>query len=104
MQELGGASHTYIDDKVQEEAIESKTSAIQEDPVEPARTSWGYHDTTALLFPERIRKPVADEQFGKFIEVIKRLYVNISLLDAMQVPTFRRVSGTHILVTLHWGR
>ena len=34
-------------------------------------------------FPEQIRKPVADEQFGKFVEVIKKLYVNIPLLDAM---------------------
>ena len=33
-------------------------------------------------------KPVADEQFGKFIEVIKKLYVNIPLLDGMQVPTY----------------
>jgi len=33
---------------------------------------------------------VADEQFGKFVEVIKKLYVNISLLDAMQVPTYAK--------------
>ena len=51
--------------------------------MEPPRTAWDYHDTTALLFPKRIRKPVADEQFGKFVEVIKKLYVNIPLLDAM---------------------
>ena len=51
--------------------------------MEPPRTSWEYHDTTALPFPERIRKPVADEQFGKFFKVIKKLYVNIPLLDAM---------------------
>ena len=51
--------------------------------MEPPRTSWEYHDTTALPFPERIRKPVADEQFGKFVKVIKKLYVNIPLLDAM---------------------
>ena len=68
---------------MQEEAVESNTSATQEDPMEPPRTSRDYHDTTALPFPERIRKPVADEQFGKFVEVIKKLYVNIPLLDAM---------------------
>jgi hypothetical protein len=33
---------------------------------------------------------VADEQFGKFIEVIKKLYVNIPLLDAMHVPTYAK--------------
>ena len=31
---------------------------------------------------------MADEQFGKFVELIKKLYVNIPLLDAMQVPTY----------------
>ena len=29
-----------------------------------------------------------DEQFGKFIEVIQKLYINIPLLDAIQVPTY----------------
>jgi hypothetical protein len=77
------ASHTKVEDEVQEEAIESNTSATQEDPVEPPRTSRDYHDTTALPFSERIRKPVADQKFGKFVEVIKKLYVNIPLLDAM---------------------
>ena len=58
--------------------------------MEPPRTSREFHDTTALPFPEWIRKPVADKQFGKFIEVIKKLYVNIPLLDAMQVPTYAK--------------
>ena len=31
-----------------------------------------------------------DEQFGKFIEVIQKLYINISLLDAIQVPTYAK--------------
>ena len=46
------------------------------------------YQQTALPFSKRIRKPVADEQFGKFVEVIKKLYVNIPLLDAMQVPMY----------------
>ena len=53
------ASHTDAEDEEQEEAVESNTPATQEDPVEPSRTSRDYHDTTALPFPERIRKPVA---------------------------------------------
>ena len=77
------ASGTDIEDEEQEEAIDSNTPATQEDPIEPSRTSRDYHDTTVLPFPERIRKPVADEQFGKFVEVIKKFYVNITLLDAM---------------------
>ena len=30
---------------------------------------------------------MVDKQFNKFVKVIKKLYVNIPLLDAMQVPT-----------------
>jgi hypothetical protein len=29
-----------------------------------------------------------DDQFGKFVEVIQKLYINIPLLDAIQVPTY----------------
>jgi len=42
-----------------------------------------YHDTTLLLFPRRNRKAKVDEQFGKFVEVIQKLYINIPLLDAI---------------------
>jgi hypothetical protein len=33
---------------------------------------------------------VADDQFSKFVEVIKKLYVNLPLLDAIQVPTYAK--------------
>ena len=52
------ASRTEVEDEGQEEADDSNTPATKEDPVEPPRTSRDYHDTTALPFPERIRKPV----------------------------------------------
>jgi hypothetical protein len=31
-----------------------------------------------------------DEQFGKFVEVIQMLYINIPLLDVIQVPTYAK--------------
>jgi hypothetical protein len=31
-----------------------------------------------------------DEQFGKFVEVIQKLYINIPLLDAIHVPTYTK--------------
>jgi len=49
-----------------------------------------FHDTTYLPFPYRNRRPQSDEQFGKFVEVIQNLYVNIPLLDAIQVPTYAK--------------
>jgi hypothetical protein len=33
---------------------------------------------------------VEDEKFGRFVEVIWRMYVYIPMLDAMQVPTYAR--------------
>ena len=84
------ARNTYAKDRVLEEAEESNTIATQEDPVEPPRTSRDCHDTTALPFLEWRRRPVADEQFGKFIEVTKKFYGNIPLLDTMQVPTYAK--------------
>ena len=86
------ASNTSAADEDQEEAEESNTTTAQEETVEPPRTSREFHDTTALPFPERLRKPVADEQFSKFVELIRKLYVNIPLLDAMQVPTYSKYS------------
>ena len=31
-----------------------------------------------------------DEQFGKFVEVIQKLYINVPVLDAIQVPTYAK--------------
>jgi hypothetical protein len=31
-----------------------------------------------------------NEQFGKFVAVIQKLYINIPLLDAIQVPTYAK--------------
>ena len=33
---------------------------------------------------------MADEQFDKFVEVIKKLYVNIPFLDVMQMSTYAK--------------
>ena len=84
------ARNTYAEDGVLEEAEEPNTIATQEDPMEPPRTSRDCHDTTALPFLERKRRPVADEQFDKFVEVTKKFYGNIPLLDTMQVPTYAK--------------
>ena len=49
-----------------------------------------FHDTTLLPFPQRRRSTTTDERFSKFVNVIQKLYVNISLLDAMQVSTYTK--------------
>jgi predicted transcriptional regulator len=49
-----------------------------------------FHDTNFIPYPRTVRKPQVDDQFRKFIEVIQKLYVNIPLFDAMQVPTYAK--------------
>ena len=50
-----------------------------------------FQDTNYLSFPCQNRRPQQiDEQFGKFMEVIQKLYINIPLLDAIQVPTYAK--------------
>ena len=49
-----------------------------------------FHDTNFLPFPRRNWRVQTDEQFDKFIEVIRKLYINIPLLDAIQVPTYAK--------------
>jgi hypothetical protein len=47
-------------------------------------------DTHLLLFLRQAKKPVEDERFNRFMEVVWRMYVHIPMLDAMQVPTYAR--------------
>jgi hypothetical protein len=49
-----------------------------------------FRDTTVLPFPRRNGKAKMDDQFGKFVEVIQKLYINIPLLDAIYVPTYTK--------------
>jgi hypothetical protein len=42
-----------------------------------------FYDTNLLSFPHRNRKAKVNEQFGKFVEVIPKLYINIPMLDAI---------------------
>jgi hypothetical protein len=49
-----------------------------------------FHDSNILPFPRRKWKAKADEQFSKFVEVIQKLYINVPLLDILQVTTYAR--------------
>jgi hypothetical protein len=43
--------------------------------------------THLLPFSHQAKKPVEDEKFSRFVEVIRRMYVHIPMPDTMQVPT-----------------
>jgi hypothetical protein len=47
-------------------------------------------DTHLLQFPHHAKKHVEDEKFSCFIEVIRRMYIHILMLDTMQVLTYPR--------------
>jgi hypothetical protein len=47
-------------------------------------------DTHLLPFPHQAKKPVEDEKFSRFMEVIQRMYAHIPMLDTMHVPTYGR--------------
>jgi hypothetical protein len=47
-------------------------------------------DTHLLPFPHQAKKHVEDEKFSLYVDVIRRLYVHILMLDAMQVLTYTR--------------
>jgi hypothetical protein len=48
------------------------------------------NDIHLLPFPCQAKKPVKDEKFSCFVEVIQRMHIHIPMLDAMQVPTYAR--------------
>jgi len=71
------------EDKVEEEDLPStEESTKYNGKVAPHE----FYDTNLLMPFPRTRTQKTDEQIGKFVEVIRQLYVNILLLDAMQVP------------------
>ncbi|KAJ9189585.1 hypothetical protein P3X46_000859 [Hevea brasiliensis] len=44
-----------------------------------------------LPFPQRFQKAKLDKQFGKFLEVLKKLYINVPFIDALsQMPSYAK--------------
>jgi hypothetical protein len=69
---------------------EEKDDEVEElEPLVPEMMQ-DFHDSNILPLGRRKRKTKVDEQFSKFVEVIQKLYINVPLLDALQVPTYAR--------------
>ena len=79
-------------DKEAGENNKEKEVEVPSPPVDAQETELmkDFHDTTLIPFPQRRRSTTTDERFSKFVDVIQKLYVNIPLLDAMQVPTYAK--------------
>ena len=45
--------------------------------------------TALILYPQRLKKNKMDKQFVKFMEVFKKLHINISFVDTLeQMPRY----------------
>jgi hypothetical protein len=40
--------------------------------------------------PRQAKKPVEDEKFSCFVEVIRKMYIHILMMDAIQVLTYAK--------------
>ncbi|XP_057984550.1 uncharacterized protein LOC131169349 [Hevea brasiliensis] len=44
-----------------------------------------------LPFPQRFQKAILDKQFGKFLEVLQKLYINIPFIEALsEMPSYTK--------------
>ena len=46
-------------------------------------------DTPIVFYPQRLKKNKLDNQFGKFMEIFKKLHINIPFVDELeQMPSY----------------
>jgi hypothetical protein len=72
--------------KTEEFAKEEVTEIVTEEP----EFEMPGEDTKILQLKPRYFRGKLDNHFEKFVEVVRRLSINMSLLDALQVPTYSR--------------
>ena len=77
--------------KVVEEQEVKKEAEVEQDPpkIAPRRVSISIPDnppmrTPPLPYPQRFQKQKIDEQFSKFLEVFKKLSINIPFVEALE--------------------
>ena len=73
-----------------EEVNDDDVPNYNELPKDPKYTSPKPY-TPPLPFPQRMTKAKINLQFGKFLEFLKKLYVNIQFTDALsQMPPYAK--------------
>jgi hypothetical protein len=61
------------------EALDKDNDVEEVVQEEQDSTRQDFHNTNFIPYSRRVRKPQVDDQFGKFIEVIQNLYVNLKV-------------------------
>ena len=72
--------------KAREEEQKVEVQKPQEDEVIPRRISFPDNPppyVPSVPYPQRLVKAKLDKQFGKFLEVFKKLHINIPFADAL---------------------
>ncbi|KAL5578118.1 hypothetical protein UlMin_019817 [Ulmus minor] len=66
-----------------EETVTKTASDVTESPAEQTFPKL-IPERPPPPFPQRLRKANQDKQFGKFLEILKQLHINIPLVEALQ--------------------
>ena len=71
-----------------EKSLKLKNSASKE-PKKVELKASSREDTPIVPYPQRLKKNKLDNQFGMFMEIFKKLHINIPFIDAMEkLPSF----------------
>ena len=74
-------------DKIEREQPQEKKSVEEETEVKDRQTTT--EPTIPIPYPQRLKKNKLDKQFTKFMEVFKKLHINIPFVDALvQIPSY----------------
>jgi hypothetical protein len=87
-----GARRLKPSAEVEEFAKEDVTGIVTEEP----EFEMPGEDTRIPQLKPRYFRGKLDNQFEKFVEMVRRLSINMPLLDALQVPTYSRYFKTYL--------
>ena len=78
---------TSQNDKIEREQAQEKKSLEEETEAKDRPTT--IEPTVPILYPQCLKKNNLDKQFTKFMEVFKKLHINIPFADALeQIPSY----------------
>jgi hypothetical protein len=89
LKKIGSTAPVEEEEKV-EAKVEAEPRSEEEEENHRKASPKDISDTHLLPFPRQMKKPVEDEKFSRFVEVIWRMYIHIPMLDTMQVLTYAR--------------
>ena len=70
---------------------DAKPSTTQKEKEQDEETApKDFIDTNYLSFPTRNHKQAVDEQFARFVEMIKKIHVSVPLMDVLHVPSYAK--------------